>query len=252
MAASTMGRARALPGTVYVWIGWASVLIAFGGFTPTFWAPVASGALHIPVAHIFHGLLFFSWTLVYLAQASAIAGRNIAFHRGLGMASISLATAMSISVVLAAIASMEVHAANGFAVEGQIFSIVQFVGVGFFATVFALAIVNLHRPDVHKRLMTVAAVSLLPAAIARVIIVLFIGSTAGGPPPPVAVTVPPSLLANLLIVAAMAHDWRTRGSVHPIYWKAGGALLAVQILIVPLSETAVWIAIAGALRSLGG
>ena len=50
----------------------------------------------------------------------------------------------------------------------------------------------------------------------------------------------PALVADLLIVAAMIHDARTRGSVHRVYWIAGGALLAVQILRVPLSTSHVW------------
>ena len=42
-------------------------------------------------------------------------------------------------------------------------------------------------------------------------------------------------------VAAMLHDRRTRGRVHPVYWVAGGAVLAVQLLRVPLSGTDGWL-----------
>src|SRR5438876_6772890 len=42
------------------------VLMAFGGFTPTYWARVASGTFHgPPILHI-HGALLFSWTLFYI------------------------------------------------------------------------------------------------------------------------------------------------------------------------------------------
>ena len=54
----------------------------------------------------------------------------------------------------------------------------------------------------------------------------------------------PALLVDLLIVAAMIHDRRTRGHVHRVYWIAGGALLAVQVLRVPLSTSHAWTVIA--------
>ena len=45
----------------------------------------------------------------------------------------------------------------------------------------------------------------------------------------------------LLIVAGMIHDKRTRGKVHPAYWVAGAAVLAVQLLTTPLSGTSAWL-----------
>jgi hypothetical protein len=42
----------------------------------------------------------------------------------------------------------------------------------------------------------------------------------------------------------MFHDRRTRGRVHPVYWMAGAALVALQIARVPLSTTTAWARIA--------
>jgi hypothetical protein len=39
----------------------------------------------------------------------------------------------------------------------------------------------------------------------------------------------------------MIYDKRTRGKVHPVYWIAGAAVLAVQVLTTPLSGTAAWL-----------
>jgi hypothetical protein len=44
-----------------------------------------------------------------------------------------------------------------------------------------------------------------------------------------------------MIIAAMIHDRRTTGRVHPVYWIAGGCLVAVQVLRVPLSSTGAWL-----------
>src|SRR2546421_12148767 len=59
----------------YLWMAGVFVLIAFGGFTPTYWARVATGSFHAPpILHI-HGALLFSWTLLYLMPTASIASR---------------------------------------------------------------------------------------------------------------------------------------------------------------------------------
>jgi hypothetical protein len=54
------------------------------------------------------------------------------------------------------------------------------------------------------------------------------------------VTIFPALAVDVLLVVMMVHDRRTRGRVHPAYWAAGAAVLAVQLLRVPLSGTGAW------------
>ena len=62
----------------------------------------------------------------------------------------------------------------------------------------------------------------------------------GGPPPPVVGVLPTAFLIQLFPIAGMIYDWRTRGKVHPAYWWAVGFALAVQLLKIPLSDTALW------------
>lgn len=66
----------------YLWMAGVFVLIAFGGFTPTYWGRVASGTFHgPPILHI-HGALLFSWTLFYLIQTAWIASGHTPFGAG--------------------------------------------------------------------------------------------------------------------------------------------------------------------------
>ena len=44
----------------------------------------------------------------------------------------------------------------------------------------------------------------------------------------------------LLLGAAIFHDWRRTGRPHPIYLIGGAALVAVKLVQIPLSTTAVW------------
>jgi hypothetical protein len=105
--------------------------------------------------------------------------------------------------------------------------------------------------EVHKRWMVLAMVPLLHAAMGRVFRAAFAPVDAKGPPP-VFVTIPSALLVDLLIVAAMVFDWRTRGRPHRVYWIGGGLLLAVQLLNVPFSTSATWLAVVRWIESLAG
>ena len=235
----------------YVWMAATFVLIAFTGFIPTYWAKLAAGTFGgAPILHL-HGALFFTWTLFFLAQTALVASGRTLDHRSWGMAGISLATAMSFTVVLAAINSIRVAGAIGMADEARRFSYVSLSGVVLFASFMTAAIVWVRRADLHKRLMVLAMIPLMHAALARVFMLLFAPPGVKGPPP-VFVSVPPGLAIDLLIVVAMVYDWRTRGRPHRVDWIGGALLLANQLLAVPISATATWLAIASWVQSLAG
>ena len=115
--------------------------------------------------------------------------------------------------------------------------------------VFCLAIANVRRPETHKRLMLLAGISLLDAAVARWFLT-FLAPPGPPGPPPVAVTLPHALVAYLLLVVAIVHDWRTRGRPHPVYVYGGIALLAVKLLNWPISTTSAWHSLAGGILAL--
>ena len=227
----------------YLGMAGACALVAFAGFAPTYWMPMWSGTLRVPhIAHV-HALFFFTWTLFLTLQAALVATGRTAKHRELGMFGIALATAMVFSGVLLAIHSLTGGIAHGYGEQARAFSIVPLSGIAFFAVVFAFAVANVKRPAVHKRAILLATISLLQAAIARWFMVLLAPPGAAGPPP-VQFTIAPGLVSDLLIVAAVVHDWRTRGRPHPVYVIGGTCLLALQVLRVPACHTAAGLAIA--------
>ncbi len=140
----------------------------------------------------------------------------------------------------------------GHAEAGKAFAIVPVATVLFFAVAFIGAVANVHRPDWHTRLMLVAAVSILDAPIARWFITFLAPAGPLPPgPPPVAVDLGPSLVALLLLVLAMAIDWRKLGRPHTAYVIGAGAYAVMKVVQVPISTTAAWHAVATWLMAFG-
>jgi hypothetical protein len=227
----------------YVGMAITCALIAFAGFTPTYWAPMMAGTLDVaPIVHL-HGLVFTAWTLFFILQTSLAASGRIERHRALGLLGVSLATAMLFVGLAAAIHSLENSIEAGYGDRAIAFSIVPMTTVTFFAGFVAGAVSNVRRPEIHKRLMVLASVAILMAAFARIVRML-VGRVADAGPPPVEFTVVPAIATDLLIAVAMIHDWRTRGRPHPVYLIGGGIWLAVQFGRIPFSHTPQWRAIA--------
>jgi hypothetical protein len=244
---------RALPypqsGYFYFYMALACTAVAFLGFAPTYFVPIASRSFSAsPVVH-FHGLLFFAWSLYFAFQAWLAASGKLARHRALGMIGVSLATAMTIFGFLVAVNAMKRSAALGLANDGIAFAIVPLSGILFFAIMFALAIGNIRRPEIHKRLMLLAGISLLDAAVARWFLT-FLAPPGPAGPPPVPVTIPPAFVAYLLLVVAIVHDWRTRGRPHPVYVYGSVALIAVNLLSWPISTSSFWHSFAGGILAM--
>jgi hypothetical protein len=233
----------------YFHMALACAAVAFLGFAPTYWVPLTHRTFSAsPVVH-FHGFLFFTWTVFFAFQSWLAASGRIARHRSLGIVGVSLATAMTIFGFLVSVHVMQHSAALGQTEAGIAFSIVPFSGIAFFAVMFCLAIANVRRPETHKRLMLLAGISLLDAAVARWFLT-FLAPPGPPGPPPVFVTIPPALVAYLLLVVAIVHDWRTRGRPHPVYVYGGTTLLAMKLLNWPISTTSAWHSLAGGILAM--
>ena len=227
------------------------VIIAFGGFMPTYWAPLAAGTLSKPPIVHLHGTLLFSWTLLYLTQTALVASGRTARHQALGLFGIALFSVICCSIVATRLILLqgEVHA--GFGEAARRFSAIALCSLPLLIGLFAAAIANIRRPELHKRLMYLLMVGLMIPAIARVFLVLLKPAGAVGPPP-VFVLIPPTLTAALLIVVAIVYERRRYGRVHAVYVYGGATLVFWTLAIVPFSGTAVWSATIKALEKLAG
>lgn len=240
--------------------------IAVLGFVPTYFAPLVQGKFSGPPLLHIHGLILFAWMIYFCTQTWLVAqGRTVA-HRTWGVLGLSIATAMVF--VVTAIVSLRISQASlpgqpeGLAHGVRAFAWVSIGGIAFFIGAFALAIVYVKRPEIHKRLLLLATISLLGAPIARWFLTL-LAPHAPPPPappaglpavfaPPVFVAVPPALVGDILLFVAMWVDWRTRGRVHPVYLIGGGLMLLLHITQVQVAESPAWQAAAAAIGRIAG
>src|SRR3954467_15393748 len=235
----------------YFYMALSFAAVAFIGFAPTYWVPMAKGTFQAaPVYHL-HGLIFFCWTLYFVFQTWLVASGQTVRHRSVGLIGISLATAMACFGVLISILSVRRDAAAGLGEAARTFMIVPLTDIGIFAIFILLAMVYLRRPEWHKRFMLLAMITLMPPPVARWFLT-FLAPPGGPVVPPVSVATGPVLVASLLLIIAMLHDWRSRGRPHAVYVWGGGIFLAIMLLRIPVSTTLTWQAIATAIVRLAG
>ncbi|MPY87796.1 MAG: hypothetical protein GEU99_07730 [Luteitalea sp.] len=210
----------------------AAALTVFLGFAPTYYLKGAfEGPPLTPLLHL-HGALFTGWILLFILQTSLIAAKRTDIHRRLGVIGGLLAVAMVVAGAAAAMWSVR----RGFTPPGGPPPLVFFaIPVGdlvVFSTLVGCGISYRCRPDTHKRLMLLATIGLLTAAIARL--------------PFVAGTGPLVFfgLTDLFVVGCLFHDRLTRGHVHPAFLWGGLFLVVSQPLRLAIAGTGAWLAFA--------
>lgn len=250
MTAASVTPAGTRRPTFYLWMAGVCALIAFGGFAPTYWLQIPPATFVGPPLLHLHALLFSSWIVLFVGQTWLAATGQLPRHRAWGVAGVSLATAMVFTGVAAAIYSLDVSLSAGDGDAARAFLTVPLGAIVCFAGFFTAALFNVTRPERHKRLMLLATLSLLQAAVGRFGFFFASGGFHPGsrpgllPPPPDAIPMGAGVVVVLLVVAAMIYDWRTRGRPHPVYLIGGAVLVALEVLFVPLGHTAPWLAFA--------
>jgi hypothetical protein len=213
-------------------------LTVFAGFASTYYLrfftggpnTTLTGGPFTAIVHV-HGVLFTAWVLLFIVQTALVASRRVAVHRRLGVAGAVLAAAMVVVGTFLAIAS----AARGSAppgVDPLAFLIIPIFDMVLFATFVTTALALRRDKEAHKRLMLLAYISIVVAAVARLPGVLPLG--------------PPAFfgLSFLFVVAAGMYDFLSKRQVHRVYlW--GGALIAVSVPVrLVISGTGAWRALA--------
>jgi hypothetical protein len=184
-----------------------------------------------PIAKL-HGAVFLSWTVLLLVQTALVARRRTDLHRRLGVAGAVLAGAMVVVGISIAIVSLRYNFARGN--QGALsFLAIPLGDMLVFPILVAAALVCRRQAETHKRLMLLATVSVLDAAVARWPLAMM----ANGPVVFFAVT-------DLYIVGGVLFDLASRRRVHPAYVWGGFLIVGSQAARLALWHTAGWLAFA--------
>ena len=213
--------------------------IAVAGFMPSYLIKVSNHSFDLPPIFHVHAGLFFSWLLLNALQAWFVATGRVYNHRNWGLAGISLATAMTISIVLLVITGIKLAEAHGMGLPARRFAYLNISGAAKFALIFGAAIDCIKRRELHKRLIVIANSTVMGAPVGRLVVMAMLPPNLRvGPPPPLAIILI-LVLAYFPTYAGMIYDWRTRGRPHPVYLV--GLVSMLSGLLVPvIGRTDAW------------
>jgi len=202
----------------------------FAGFSRTYYFNdlVAAPFSLTPALH-WHGAVFSAWMLLLIAQTALIATGRRDLHRRLGVVGAFLAFAMVGLGIYVAVSRTASGVMVDRGVPALLFLAVPVVGMVVFAALIGAAIYFRRQPAFHKRLMMLATLELVTAAVSRLPLV-----ESWGPPGFFGVT-------DLFILAIALYDWLTLGRVNKATLWGGLFLVASQPARLLIGGTSVWL-----------
>jgi hypothetical protein len=209
----------------------------FIGFSPTYYqAGLLRAPLPSPILHV-HGPVFTLWMLLFVVQAAFISARRVAWHRSLGTVAFCLPPLMIVLGVWAAVDAFHRGARIG-PLPSEVSLAIPLVGILGFAIVIFASWRARRRPDAHKRLILIATIGLVSAALGR-----FPWSRIGFPPAAGAVTG-----VGILLLILLGYELISIRRIHrSTMWAAPLVFLSVA-LGVPIGMTPAWHAFAALFR----
>jgi hypothetical protein len=203
------------------------LVTVFLGFARTYYL---AGLFRAPLPNVivhFHGAAFSCWIFLLVAQTSLIAVRRIDMHRRLGIAGFTLACLM---VVLGVWVNNRGLTRGGAPPDagGAAIYLLGFALLLIFAVVVIFAFHFRSNPAAHKRLILVATVALLPAAIIRLPFALVLS---GG-------LARPTWLSYPFLLMLVLYDLWSRHKVHRATVAAGAFLILTEQVVIALGPTA--------------
>ena len=211
----------------------AFVITVFAGFSRTFYLrPKFHPEPLMPLLYV-HGFIFTLWIALLLTQTTLIATKRTRTHTRLGIAGMLLASLMIVIGTVTAI----VRAKGPSPVPGVnplSFLTIPLGDMLIFLILVGAAFYFRRRADTHKRLMLMATIAILPAAVARLPFAFiqqygplaFFG------------------LSDLFIVPCLAYDVITRGRPHRATVLGGTLIVISHPLRLIIGNTHAWLSFA--------
>jgi hypothetical protein len=218
----------------YTGMALAFLVIVFAGFARTYYLrPYFAATPLQPLLHL-HGIVFSAWIVLFLAQTALVAAKRTGTHRRLGVAGAVVASLMVLIGSATAIIRAKIVEVPPDAASPLVFLTIPLGDMLVFALLAGAGFYFRRRMDVHKRLMLLATISILPAAVARLPFdfiqqygpLAFFG------------------LTDLLVVVCLIYDLVSRGRFHRATVLGGLLLVLSHPLRLVVGNTRAWLSFA--------
>jgi hypothetical protein len=215
---------------LYIWFAIAMPLIVLLGFARSYYLKGVFNGPTLPslLVHV-HGVVMTSWVVLFIVQVWLVSSRRTKVHQRLGLIGSVLALLVAvIGTTTALVAGARDSRQRPAALQ---FLVIPLGDMLLFAIFVGAALYFRRRLDIHKRLMLLAAVVLLPAAVSRIPL-NFIAT--GGPLVFFGLT-------DLFLFAFILFDTIKHRKLHPVFLWGALAFIVLQPLRILLAGTNVWI-----------
>jgi hypothetical protein len=200
------------------------------GFAPTYYAAgMVRAKLPAAIIHV-HAVVFTLWLLTLVVQTGLVSAKKVQLHRKLGLWGFGLAALMIIVGLMACTNSLR----RGFSPPGSgldpnVFYIVPVSDVLLFAVFIGWAYAARRQPAAHKRLVLLATITILDAAIGRFPYTI-------APMGPMT----QNLILVSLLIPLMVYDLVTLKKVHRATIIGSLLIIAMTFGKIPLGMTPLW------------
>ncbi len=218
--------------TFYTWAAVVAALVVFAGFARTYYLKGAFGTPDLSTLKHLHGFVMTAWFTIFLVQVRLVATGRTRIHRKLGVAG----AVVAVLVLVVGTATALIAAKNG-ATPGPpplVFLAIPLGDMLVFLALVSAALLYRKRPEYHKRLMLLASLGILTAAIARIPLDFL---QAGGLPAFFATT-------DVLILAFAAADTVKNRRLHPAMLAGVLVIVGSQVARFLIAGTPQWMSFA--------
>jgi hypothetical protein len=205
-------------------------ILAVLGFTPSYMM-VYSGAVTLHwFAHV-HGAIMSSWLLVFLVQSVLVVKGELKYHRRLGLLSVGLGVMVWLCMISASIRG---RLAYYFPVEDDVWDVllIELYASSLFALFFTWGILVRKDAAAHKRLILLATIIIMTAAVDRIQFL------------PGAGTMLKFVYLDALLIPLFIYDLVTLKRIHKITVIGFASFVVLQISVRILWGTPGWHSVA--------
>lgn len=233
MASPPPATRRRRPLSAFALIQLYMAAVVFGGFAPSLYLQPERTLAMDPAIHVHAGIMTL-WVVFMAVQGVLPARGHVGLHRTLGWAGAGLAVLVLVTGAVTTVGGVH-HGHDPFGLgSGEAFAAIPVRDLLTFAVFIAVGLATRRSaPDAHRRMMTLATLSVIPAALARM---------AAFAPEPLIVAI-----NHAPIAAMVACDLWTRRRILASTWAGSAFLVAATPVALAVAKTAWWLDLVRAL-----